>query len=140
MEKIFNKFSIIFGIVGGFIAEFLGGFDGYIITILTLIVIDYITGIMKAIYKKEISSEIGHKGIIKKVAMLLVIGVSFMLEKNIGISSIRNIVIMFFIGNEGISILENVAEMDVKIPEKLKDILFQLRDSSSSEGDEKKDE
>lgn len=85
-------------------------------------------GVLSAIYNKDLSSEIGYKGIIKKVAMLLVVSVSVILERYVGIPAIRDIVLLFFISNEGISILENVSNTGLKLPPKLKEILKQLRD------------
>lgn len=128
MEKLFNNISMVFGLIGGAIVSFLGGWDGIAITLVTLIISDYITGVLKAIYNKELSSEIGIKGIIRKVLVLIVVGITVLLEQNLGIPAIREMVIMFFIANEGISLLENIAQMGIKFPKKLKDILLQLRE------------
>lgn len=128
MDKLFNSISIYLGIIGGVIVSFLGGWDGLIITLVTLIILDYTTGVLKAIYSKELSSEIGIKGIIRKVLILIVIGVTVLIQNNLGIPAIREMVIMFFITNEGISLLENVSQMDIGIPKKLKDTLLQLRE------------
>lgn len=127
MEKMFNSISVAFGVIGGLIVSFLGGWDGLAITLVSFIVLDWITGLLKAIYNKNLSSYTGFKGIIKKVVILIVVGVAVLLEKNMGIPAIREIVMMFFIANEGISLLENVSQMGIPFPEKLKDILIQLR-------------
>lgn len=128
MEKLFNSISMFFGVIGGAIVSFLGGWDGIAITLITLIILDYVTGVLKAIYNKELSSEIGIKGIIRKVLILITVGITVLLEQNLGIPAIREMVIMFFIANEGISLLENIAQMGIKFPKKLKDILLQLRE------------
>lgn len=133
MDKLFNSISIGLGVIGGLIVSFLGGWDGLAITLVSLLVLDYVTGVLKAIYNKELSSEIGIKGIIRKVLILIVVGVAVLLETNFGIPAIREIVMMFFIANEGISLLENVAQMGIKIPDKLKDVLLQLRDRDKEE-------
>lgn len=127
MEKMFNSISIAFGVIGGLIVSFLGGWDGLAITLVSFIVLDWITGLLKAIYNKNLSSYTGFKGIIKKVVILIVVGVAVLLETNMGIPAIREIVMMFFIANEGISLLENVSQMGIPFPEKMKDILIQLR-------------
>nr|DAV68427.1 MAG TPA: holin [Caudoviricetes sp.] len=127
MEKMFNGISIAFGVIGGLIVSFLGGWDGLAITLVSFIVLDWITGLLKAIYNKNLSSYTGFKGIIKKVVILIVVGVAVLLETNMGIPAIREIVMMFFIANEGISLLENVSQMGIPFPEKLKEILIQLR-------------
>ena len=128
MEKLFNQISIIFGIAGGAIVSFLGGLDGLITTLIALMALDYVTGVLKSIYNKKLSSEIGIKGIIRKVLMLIVIGVTWLIQNNLGIPAIREMVIMFFIANESISLLENIAQMGIKIPNKLTSILLQLRE------------
>lgn len=128
MEKMFNDVSVVFALVGGLIVTFLGGWDGLAITLVSFIVLDWITGLLKAVYNKELSSYKGFKGIIKKVVILIVVGVTVLLENNMGIPAIREIVMMFFIANEGISLLENVSQMGVPFPEKLKNVLVQLRD------------
>lgn len=127
MEKMFNSISVAFGVIGGLIVSFLGGWDGLAITLVSFIVLDWITGLLKAIYNKNLSSYTGFRGIIKKVVILIVVGVTVLLEKNMGIPAIREIVMMFFIANEGISLLENVSQMGVPFPDKLKEILIQLR-------------
>ncbi len=100
------------------------------VALLILIVLDYVTGLLKAIYNKQLSSEIGFKGIIKKVLLLIVVGVSVLVQNNFGIPAIREIVIMFFAINEAISLLENASQMGLPIPEKLKNTLLQLRDKN----------
>lgn len=130
MEKIFNAISVIGGTVGGLAVSFFGGMDKIMWALLILIVLDYITGLLKAIYNKELSSEIGFKGIIRKILILIVIGVSVIVQ-NFGIPAIREIVIMFFAINEAISLLENASQMGLPIPDKLKDTLLQLREKNT---------
>ena len=138
MEKIFNWLSVAAGIIGGMCAGILGGFDRIIAVLLSLVVLDYLTGIIKAIFQKKLSSEIGFKGIAKKILILLIVALACAIQ-NIIDSSIpaREIVIMFYIANEGLSILENCAEL-VPVPEKLKDILLQLRNEKTEESEEEK--
>ena len=138
MEKIFNWISIVAGLVGGIIANALGGFDGIMIALISVVVLDYLTGVVKAIYTKKLSSEIGFKGIAKKILILLIVALACAIQ-NIIDSSIpaREIVIMFYIANEGLSVLENCAEL-IPVPEKLKSILLQLRNDETEESEEKK--
>ena len=89
MEKMFNSVSVAFGVIGGLIVSFLGGWDGLAITLVSFIVLDWITGLLKAIYNKNLSSYTGFRGIIKKVVILIVVGVTVLLEKNMGIPAIR---------------------------------------------------
>lgn len=128
MEKYFNSISIIVGIVGGFLCKHLGGFDMLLGVIITLVVLDYLTGILKAIYNKQLSSEVGYKGIIKKIFIFIVIATAYEIQKVVADSiPLREMTLMFFIANEAISLLENAGEF-IPIPEQLRDVLVQLRD------------
>ena len=132
MDKYFNDISIVFGLVGGFVCNFLGGWDMLLKSIVILMVLDYVTGLLKAIYNKELSSEIGFKGLIRKITIFIVIATAYVIQGIMGDEiPLREIVILFFIANEGISLIENASEF-IPIPEKLKDILIQLK----KEGDE----
>nr|DAK15970.1 MAG TPA: holin [Caudoviricetes sp.] len=102
-------------------------------TIVFLAVVDYITGVIKGIYTKKLSSETGFKGLLKKIVMFIVIAVSFSIQELIGNTiPLREVVIMFYICNEALSLLENAAVF-VPIPDKLKDVLIQLRDKDTEE-------
>lgn len=106
----------------------LGGIDIALQSLLIVIVIDYLTGIASAIYNKELSSKMGFKGIIKKFSYLLVVALSVVIDKLLGQSGlIRSLVIYFFVANDGLSIIENMAEMNVKLPQKLIDALEQIK-------------
>ena len=105
-----------------------GGFDIAIQSLLIVIVIDYLTGIASAIYNKELSSKMGFKGIIKKFSYLLVVALSVVIDNLLGQSGlIRSLVIYFFVANDGLSIIENMAEMNIKLPQKLIDALEQIK-------------
>lgn len=105
-----------------------GGFDIAIQSLLIVIVIDYLTGIASAIYNKELSSKIGLKGILKKFCYLLVIALSVVIDKLLGQGGlIRTLMIYFFVANDGLSIVENMAEMNIKLPKKLIDALEQIK-------------
>ena len=106
----------------------LGGFDIAIQSLLIVIVIDYLTGIASAIYNKKLSSKMGFKGIIKKFCYLLVVALSVVIDNLLGQSGlIRSLVIYFFVANDGLSIIENMAEMNIKLPQKLIDALEQIK-------------
>lgn len=133
MEKLFNYISVVGGFVGGILTSLLGGWDKLIMALLILMILDYITGLIKGIYNKELSSEIGFKGLLKKVLILVVVSVAVVAEQNLGIPAVREIVIMFFTVNEAISILENASLIGLPIPNKLKDALLQLRDKEDKQ-------
>ena len=133
MTKSFNWVSVAFAAIGGAVAYLMGGWDKWAIVLISLIVIDYVTGVVKAIYNKQLSSEIGFKGICKKVLILCIVALAVILQREMGLP-IREVTICFYIANEGISLIENVAEV-IPIPQKLKDILLQLRDKGSADND-----
>ena len=127
MDKYFNDISIVFGLVGGFVCNFLGSWDLMLKSIVILMVLDYVTGLLKAIYNKELSSEIGFKGLIRKITIFIVIATAYVIQGIMGDEiPLREIVILFFIANEGISLIENASEF-IPIPKKLKEVLIQLR-------------
>ena len=128
MEKLFNFVSVIGGIIGGALIALLGGWDQLIIALIILMVLDYITGVLQSIYNKELSSKIGFKGLLKKILILCVVAVSVVIEKDLGVQAIREVVIMFFACNEGISVLENATKMGIPLPKKLQDVLLQIKD------------
>lgn len=134
MDKVFNWISIVVGVLGGFLSFHLGGWDVLLKTIVFLAVLDYITGWIKAIYNKVMSSEVGFKGILKKVLMFCIIAVAFKVQELTNNTfPAREVVIMFYICNEALSIVENAAEF-IPVPEKLKEVLLQLRDKDSEDG------
>ena len=126
MEKLFNFWSVFTAVVGGAIVQLFGGFDLALKVLLIFIVCDYITGIIKGVYTKTLSSEIGFKGLLKKIVILIIVIVSATFQRLTNGVAIRETVIMFYIANEGISLLENASEF-IPFPHKLKDILLQLR-------------
>lgn len=110
----------------------LGGWDIALKTLLIVIAIDYISGICKAIYKKKLNSKVGIKGIVKKFAYLLTVALAVEIDQIMGnTGAIRTLVIYFFVANDGISILENLGGMGVPFPQKLRDVLEQLRDDNN---------
>ena len=103
--------------------------------LIILVVADYITGVMCAIADKELSSEIGYRGIFKKVLIFILVGVGHMIDTHlIGDGSVlRTAVIFFYCSNEGISMLENASRLGLPIPEKLKNVLAQLHNKGGNE-------
>ena len=120
--------QIILATVGGWLGYFLGGCDGLVYALILFVAADYVTGVMCAAVDKRLSSEIGFKGICKKVLIFVLVGLANILDVQIiGTGSVlRTAVIFFYISNEGVSLLENAAHLGLPVPEKLKDILQQL--------------
>lgn len=122
------------GVILTTLAGILGGWDSALKTLVIIVVIDYITGVLKSIYNKKLSSLVGMKGLIKKVLFFIVVAVAHIVDDLSNANgSIRSLVIYVLIANEGISVLENSAEMGVPVPKKVKDILIQLKGSDNDE-------
>lgn len=142
MKEFWNTIQLIFTAVGGWLGYFLGGCDGLLIALVVFAVVDYITGVMCAVADKELSSEVGFKGICRKVLIFILVGIANILDVQvIGTGSIlRTAVIFFYLSNEGVSLLENAGHLGLPIPEKLKLVLEQLHDRAGTENDNKEDE
>lgn len=111
-----------------------GGFDSLLISLLIIMGLDFITGICKAIYKKELNSTIGVKGILKKFGYLLIVILATLFDRLIsdGSMAIRTLVIYFFIANEAISILENWGALGLSLPKKLYDVFEKLKNEENN--------
>lgn len=135
MKEFWNSIQLVFAGIGGWLGYFLGGCDGLLYALLAFVVIDYITGVMCAIADKNLSSEVGFKGICRKVLIFLLVGIANVLDVQvIGAGSVlRTAVIFFYISNEGVSLLENAAHLGLPVPEKIKIVLEQLHDRAESE-------
>ena len=135
MKEFWNTIQLIFTAIGGWLGYFLGGCDGLLYALIAFVVIDYITGVMCAINDKTLSSEVGFRGICRKVLIFLLVGIANILDMQvIGTGSVlRTAVIFFYISNEGVSLLENAAHLGLPVPKKIKTVLEQLHDRSESE-------
>ena len=129
---------MIFTGVGGWLGYFLGGCDGLLYALVLFVVVDYITGVMCAAADHKLSSEVGFKGICRKVLIFLLVGIGHVLDAQIiGTGSVlRTAVIFFYLSNEGVSLLENAGHLGLPIPEKLKVVLEQLHDRAEKDGNE----
>lgn len=140
MKEFWNTIQLIFTAIGGWLGYFLGGCDGLLIALVVFVTVDYITGVMCAVADKKLSSEVGFKGICRKVLIFLLVGIANILDVQvIGTGSVlRTAVIFFYISNEGVSLTENAAHLGLPIPEKLKTVLEQLhdRETDGKDGDE----
>jgi toxin secretion/phage lysis holin len=139
MKEIWNLTQLTLSAVGGIVGWFLGGLDGLLYVLLLFVVVDYITGVICAIVDKKLSSEIGFKGIFKKVLIFVMVAIGHIIDTNIiGTGSVlRTAVIFFYLSNEGLSFLENAAHLGLPIPSKLKAVLEQLHDRAEKEDDNK---
>ncbi len=129
MDRIFQTVAATCGAICGFI---FGDLTGALTALIAFIVIDYITGVLVGISKKTLSSEIGFKGICKKVIILALVGVANIIDMQVIGSGtmIRTSTIFFYLANEGISIVENAANLGLPVPKKIKEILLQIKDEA----------
>jgi toxin secretion/phage lysis holin len=140
MKEIWNWVQLAFAAIGGFLGWFLGGLDGFLYALIAFVAIDYVTGVLCAIIDKKLSSEIGAKGIFKKVLIFVLVGIAHILDTQILSSTVgsggvlRTAVIFFYLSNEGVSILENAAHIGLPIPEKLREVLKQLHGREDGDG------
>ena len=136
MKTIWHGMQIAFASIGSWLGFFLGGFDGFLYALVVFTILDYITGMMRAIVDKNLSSEIGFRGIFKKVLIFTMVAVGNIADKQlIGSGEIlRTTVIFFYLSNEGLSLLENASRVGLPIPEKLKEILLQLHNGGDKDG------
>ena len=147
MKEFWAMCQFVFTAVGGWLGWFLGGCDGLLYALVIFVVIDYVTGVMCAAVDHKLSSEVGFKGICRKVLIFLLVGVGHVLDTQvigtgsvlrqvIGTGSVlRTAVIFFFFFNEGVSLLENAGHLGLPIPDKLKIVLEQLHDRAEKEGE-----
>ena len=136
MENIITGIKFACGVIAAILSNIFGGLDALFTALLICIIIDYVTGIMAAIYEKKLNSEVGFRGILKKIAILCIVVLAHELEVVVGIGGIRDLAVGFYIANEGISILENSAKMNVPVAKNLAGILEQLKDKLDKEDDE----
>ena len=135
MKEFWNMIQLVITAIGGWLGYFLGGCDGLLIALVVFVVADYITGVMCAVADKKLSSEVGFRGICRKVLIFILVGIANILDVHvIGTGSVlRTAVIFFYISNEGVSLLENAGHLGLPIPEKLRLVLKQLHDRAEDE-------
>ena len=139
MKEFWNLIQLVFAMLGGWVGYFLGGWDGALYALVTFITVDYVTGVMCAISDRRLSSEVGFRGICRKVIILALVGVGSILDRNVvGSGSVlRTAVIFYYLSNEGISILENASRLGLPVPPKIKKVLEQLKEEKTEGGSEK---
>ena len=129
MKEFWRFIELVIAALGAWIGLFLGECDKLIIALVVFIVADYLTGVMRATIEKKLSSEVGFRGICKKILIFVMVGIANVLDtKVIGVPGVlRTAAIFFYISNEGISLLENAVAVGLPVPEQIRDVLEQLR-------------
>lgn len=136
MSNFYHAAQVAASIVGGWIGWYLGDANGLLIALLCLITLDYISGVMVAIKNRRLSSAVGFVGICRKLLMLALVGVCNIIDTQVigSGAAFRTLGIIYYMSNEGISIVENAAALGLPVPKKLTDFFQQLK--SKSEEDE----
>jgi toxin secretion/phage lysis holin len=135
MKDIWNWIQLAIAAGGGVIGWFLGGLDGFVVALITVAVLDYISGFMCAVVEKTLSSEVGFRGIFKKVLIFCMVALGHVMDTHlIGAgSALRTAIIFFYIANEGLSLLENTTRLGLPVPDKLRDVLAQLHGKTEAQ-------
>ena len=135
MENFLADFKYFVAAVGTGLTWLFGAWDMALIVLIVFMFMDYLTGLLRAIVNKEVSSDVGLKGITRKATIFIVLIVAVLLDRllNTGTWVFRTLICYFYIANEGISLLENCAGLGLPIPERLKDSLAQLKDGEKKE-------
>lgn len=140
MKTLFqsNQVSNFFAVLGGFIGWYMGAMDELLILLVALVVVDYITGLLRAIHEKSLSSRIGRHGITKKAMIFLIVGLANVLDAylfNGDNAVLRTAAIGFYASNEGLSIIENSISIGLPVPQKIKDALKQLNSNEEDKNE-----
>jgi toxin secretion/phage lysis holin len=138
MKEFWLMIQAVFTGLGGWIGYYLGGCDGLLYALIAFVIVDYLTGVMCAIADKKLSSNVGFKGICRKVLIFLLVGIANIIDVQVigQVGILRTAVIFFYLSNEGVSLLENAGHLGLPIPEKLKVVLEQLHDRAEKENNE----
>ena len=139
MDRFATTIKIIFGGIITAVSGFLGGMDGIMYALLAFITIDYITGVAVAVKRHELSSEVGFWGLVRKVCILMLVGIAHYIDCYVTQNGdvVRTVVSMYYIGNEGVSILENCGNLGLPLPPKLIEVMAQIKETGekSDKGD-----
>ena len=118
----------LLGTIGYLFIYLVGGWDVALQCLVIAIALDYISGLMKAYINKTLSSRIGMRGLIKKLGLLIIVMVGTLVDRTTGnTGAVRTLVIYYFVANEGLSILENLGQSGIPIPQSVKKALKALK-------------
>lgn len=135
MDRFTEFFKLVFGGIVTAVSGFLGGMDGIMYALIAFITIDYITGVAVAVKQKKLSSEVGFWGLVRKVCIIALVGVAHFVDVYVMHTGdiFRTAIALYYIGNEGVSLLENMGNLGVPLSKKLKDVLEQLKNDNDKE-------
>ena len=135
MSKIQIIIDSVAGAVGAVLGFMYGEVTGLFWALIAFMALDYITGVIVAVIEKRLSSEVGFRGLAKKFLILIFVAVGHIVDTYIlgGTPAAMSAVMLFYIANEGISIIENAAALGLPVPKKLTNIMEQIKNKSESE-------
>lgn len=135
MDKLIGAAKLVFGGIIAAVSGFIDGMDGIMYALIAFITIDYATGVAVAVKEKKLSSEVGFWGLVRKVCILALVGVAHYIDCYVMQSGdvIRTVAAMYYIGNEGISILENCGNLGLPLPPKLMAVMVQIKEGKGEE-------
>ena len=135
MKEFWNGIQLVFAVIGGWLGWFLGECDGRMYALIAFVIADYVTGVMCAVSDKRLSSEVGFKGICRKVLIFVLVGMANILDMHvIGTGCVlRTAVLFFYISNEGVPVLENAGHLGLPVPARLLNVLEQLHEDAEQE-------
>ncbi|WP_435645168.1 phage holin family protein [Butyricicoccus porcorum] len=135
MKEFWNGIQLVFAVIGGWLGWFLGECDGLMYALIAFVIADHVTGVMCAVSDKRLSSEVGFKGICRKVLIFVLVGMANILDMHvIGTGCVlRTAVLFFYISNEGVSVLENAGHLGLPVPARLLNVLEQLHEDAEQE-------
>ena len=140
MSKLQIIIDSVAAAIGAALGFLFGEVNGLFWALIAFMALDYITGVIVAVIEKRLSSEVGFRGLAKKFLILVFVAVGHIADTYIlgGTPVAMSAVMLFYIANEGISIVENAAELGLPIPEKIKQVLAQIRKKGEEKSDEDK--
>ena len=135
MKEFWNGIQLVFAVIGGWLGWFLGECDGLMYALIAFVIADYVTGVMCAVSDRRLSSEVGFKGICRKILIFVLVGMANILDMHvIGTGCVlRTAVLFFYISNEGVSVLENAGHLGLPVPARLLNVLEQLHEDAEQE-------
>lgn len=135
VKDIWDAIRLGLGVVGGVVGSLIGELRGVVVMLVVFVILDYITGVIAAIIEKRLDSSVGWHGLLKKVLIFVLVALAALLDRYAlgGGALARTATIFFYAANEGISIVENCARCGLPIPEKLKNILEQIKDKGGAD-------
>lgn len=126
-SKAIGYIKLAVAAVGAFLTTFFGGWDTMLQVLVLFVALDYVTGVVAAWYEKQLNSDIGARGIVKKFLLFIIVALAFQVDKAIGQEIFRSLSIWFYLANESLSIIENVGRCGVPIPAFLRTALEQMK-------------